>query len=92
MELIATHPILYHAKQYQVGQSLPTNDADMTKAWIEAGTAVWQEEEKKNPARALPATAEDGMAGQSQNEEAVESMVGKAPKTQARSRGARKNG
>ena len=53
MKLIATYPILYQSTQYNVGQSLPTNNPDMVKAWLDAGTAVWQAEgETQKPAKA----------------------------------------
>ncbi len=41
--LIATRPILYLAKQYKAGDRLPLNNQEMVEAWIEAGSAAWQE-------------------------------------------------
>lgn len=41
-KLIAIYPILYRAHQYKVGDELPTQDAEMVKAWIEAQTAEWE--------------------------------------------------
>ena len=41
--LIATRPILYLAKQYKAGERLPLNNQEMVEAWIEAGSAAWQE-------------------------------------------------
>ncbi len=41
--LTATRPILYLAKMYQAGDKLPTNNQEMVAAWIEAGSAAWQE-------------------------------------------------
>lgn len=93
MKLIATHAILYQSTQYAVGQSLPTNNPGMVEAWLEAGTAVWQEEtEKATPAKAKPATAEPGLAGDSKNGETAENVVGKVPKTPTRNKGGKKNG
>ena len=93
MKLIATYPILYQSTQYNVGQSLPTNNPDMVKAWLDAGTAVWQAEgETQKPAKAKPATAETGLAGQSPNGETAENVVGKVPKTPTRNKGGKKNG
>lgn len=41
--LIATLPILYLSKQYKAGDLLPLNNQEMVAAWLEAGSAVWQE-------------------------------------------------
>lgn len=41
-KLIAIYPILYRAHQYKVGDELPTQDAEMVKAWLEAHTAEWE--------------------------------------------------
>ncbi len=41
--LVATCPILYLAKQYKAGERLPLNNQEMVEAWIEAGSAAWQE-------------------------------------------------
>lgn len=41
--LTALRPILYLARQYKAGESLPVNDAEMVEAWIEAGSAEWRE-------------------------------------------------
>lgn len=52
-KLIALYPILYQAKQYEVGEELPTNNNEMTEKWVEGGSAKWSEEaedENKNPA------------------------------------------
>lgn len=38
---VALYPILYHSHIYEVGDTLPTNDAEMMAAWIESGTAEW---------------------------------------------------
>lgn len=91
MNLIATYPILYQSTQYEVGQSLPTHDSNMVQAWLDAGTAVWKENEQQVCAKAKPATAIAGLAGESKNGETVENMVGRVPKTSARNRGGKKN-
>lgn len=52
-KLIALYPILYQAKQYEVGEELPTNNNEMTEKWVEGRSAKWNEEaedENKNPA------------------------------------------
>jgi hypothetical protein len=92
MKLIATYPILYQSTQYEVGQSLPANDTKMVQAWLDAGTAVWQEEDEPKPAKAKAATAEAGLAGQSPNGETDENVVGRVPKTPTRNKGAKKSG
>lgn len=45
--LVATRPILYLAKQYKAGERLPVSNQEMVAAWIEAGSAAWQESGKK---------------------------------------------
>ncbi len=40
--LMAVYPILYHSHQYKIGDTLPANDPEMVKAWLDAGTAAWQ--------------------------------------------------
>ena len=66
MELVATYPILYRSHQYEVGDSLPADDESMAQAWLDAGTAVWSEG-KQEKAKATPATATAGLAGESKN-------------------------
>ncbi len=41
--LQATRPVLYLARQYMAGDALPVNDPEMVSAWLEAGSAAWQE-------------------------------------------------
>lgn len=91
MKLVAIYPILYRSHQYQVGEMLPADDQSMVQAWIEAKTAMWQNEETQN-GKAKPVTAESGLAGQSPNGETADSVAGRVPKTPARSKGAKKNG
>ncbi len=45
--LTAVRPILYLAKMYYAGERLPQNNQEMVAAWIEAGSAAWQESETK---------------------------------------------
>ena len=91
MKLVATYPILYRSPQYEVGDSLPADDESMVQAWLDAGTAVWSEG-KQEKAKATPATATAGLAGESKNGETPENVVGRVPKTPTRSKGAKKNG
>ena len=86
MELVATYPILYRSHQYEVA-----DDESMVQAWLDAGTAVWSEG-KQEKAKATPATATAGLAGESKNGETPENVVGRVPKTPTRSKGAKKNG
>lgn len=89
MELVATYPILYRSHQYEVGDSLPADDESMVQAWLDAGTAVWSEG-KQEKAKATPATATAGLAGESKNGETPENVVGRVPKTPTRSKGAKR--
>lgn len=93
-KLIAVYPILFRSTQYKVGESLPADDAEMVKAWISAGTAVWKDEDEENhkTVKARPVTAEPGLAGDSVNGETSENLVGKVPKTPSRNKGKRQNG
>ena len=43
--LIATYPILYLATQYAIGDEIPASNPKMVEAWLNAGTAKWQEDE-----------------------------------------------
>lgn len=91
MKLVAIYPILYRSRQYEVGESLPADDAAMVQAWLDAKTAVWQEE-KTPKGKAKSVTAQAGLAGQSLNGETDDNVVGRVPKTPTRSKGAKKNG
>lgn len=99
-KLIAKYPILYLSKQYDIGEELVANNPEMVKAWLDAGTAEWVEdeesvldgttdeksEEELPPAKATPVAAEAGLAGDAVGAETDENLVGKIPKTPARSR------
>ena len=85
--LTAVYPILYHAHQYQVGDELPTNDPEMTTLWLEAGTAAYLTPPVKEAVTVKPVTAEGGLPGKAvASESDGEDLVGKVPKTAARSR------
>lgn len=102
IKLVATYPILYLSKQYEIGEELVANNPEMVSAWIEAGTAKWVEDEEFEPdmegttdgkseealppATATPVVAEAGLAGDAVGSETDENLVGKIPKTPARSR------
>jgi len=99
-KLIAKYPILYLSKQYDIGEELVANNPEMVKAWLDAGTAEWVEdeesvsdgakdeksEEELPPATATPVVAEAGLAGDAVGAGTDENLVGKIPKTPARSR------
>lgn len=89
MKLVAIYPILYRSRQYGIGESLPADDETMVQAWLDAKTAVWQEEETPK-GKAKPVTAQAGLAGQSPNGETDDNVVGRVPKTPARNAGRRK--
>nr|DAX49680.1 MAG TPA: hypothetical protein [Caudoviricetes sp.] len=108
-KLIAKYPILYLSKQYDIGEELVANNPEMVKAWLDAGTAEWKEDETMEegleegdeeaapmatpdkggetpPAFATPVSHEAGLEGEAVNAEILENLVGKVPKTPARSR------
>lgn len=91
MKLVAIYPILYRSHQYEIGDALPADDQSMVQAWLDAKTAMWQEEEVSG-AKAKPVTAQAGLTGQSPNGETADNVVGRVPKTPARNKGAKKNG
>lgn len=82
-ELVAVYPILFLSHQYNVGDALPANYPDMVDAWLKAGTAVWKTEQA-SAAKAKPATAEPGLAGEAVSSESAENLAGKVPATQKR--------
>ena len=86
-KLTAQKSILFESKIYNPGETLPAHNASMVEAWIEAGTAVWLDDEAKKPqAKARPRTAEPGLPGvavASESEDG-ENLVGKVPKTRGR--------
>lgn len=89
-KLIATYPILYLSKQYEVGDELPANNPQMVDAWLNAKTAVWKEKssnaEDFSSAIATPISVEAGLEGSAVNAETSDNLVGKVPKTFARNR------
>lgn len=61
-DLIAIYPILYHSHQYKIGNTLPANDPEMVKAWLDAGTAKWEMLDE-NKVKVRPGTALPGLPG-----------------------------
>lgn len=91
--LIATVPILHSNEQYEPGEVLPTTDPAYVSAWLEAGSAVWEDEsdgsqenaEAKAAAKAQPLTAPAGVTGLAQPATgAEEDQAGKVPSRKAR--------
>ena len=89
-KLIAKTPILFESKIYEVGEELPTKNPQLVEAWLNAGTAVWIENNvsEEKPVKVRRATAEPGLTGQAliSESETGEDLVGKVPKTTARTR------
>lgn len=46
--LTALRPVLYLARQFKAGDSLPVNNTEMVEAWIAAGSAEWKEKESRS--------------------------------------------
>lgn len=88
-KLTAKQDILFESKIYAPGEELPTKSETMVKAWLEAGTAVWIDDESKIKApKASPKTAEAGLPGVAVASESEDgdNLSGKVPKTAARSK------
>lgn len=87
-KLTAQRSILFESKIYNPGEELPTKNPTMIEAWLEAGTAVWIDDEQKvTPVtKAKPKTAEPGLVGVAPHSEAEDgdNLVGKVPKTVGR--------
>ncbi len=84
-KLIALYPILYQAKQYEVGDELPTNNNEMTEKWIKGGSAKWNEEaekERKAPAVVVKEEYEKRIADMEQQHQAEIEKI-KAEKEEA---------
>lgn len=58
MSLIATRPVLYRSSQYRKGDALPADNQAMVQAWLDAGSAKWEEDAQEAPAPAAPAEPE----------------------------------
>lgn len=87
--LIAVTHILYLCHTYAPGEELPQNNPEMVDAWLEAGTAKWDdgsEPPKTETPKAKPATAEAGLPGAAVGSDSDngEDLVGKVPETKAR--------
>lgn len=86
-KLIAQQYILFESKMYAPGGELPAHNQEMVKAWLDAGTAVYvNDEEKKAPAKASSRTAIPGLAVDARVSESEDgdNVAGRIPKTTAR--------
>ena len=76
------------SREYFPGDALPSDHPD-AGAWVEAGTAVWVDADKKPPThtKARMAAAPAGLPGKAVGGEATgDDLVGKVPATPARRR------
>lgn len=78
-ELIAVLPVLFESGQYKPGDVLPTHNAEMVKAWVEYGAAIWKKEEKEVYVKTMSVTAPAGMPAISAPEMSEDDMTGKIP-------------
>nr|WP_325300182.1 hypothetical protein [uncultured Dysosmobacter sp.] len=86
--LVALTPILFRCIQYQRGDTLPADNKTMVDAWINAGSARWEDEAqdaktKKAKAKAVAATATPGRPGISTTGN-QEDLAGRIPETPER--------
>lgn len=83
--LIATRRILYKSVNYIPGDVLPDN-TDMTDAWLNSGSAVYEDEiTPKKALKAESASAQAGAEGVNvANGETDETLIGKVPLTETR--------
>ena len=84
--LKARTPILFRSTLYGVGDHLPVDDQSMVDAWIEAGSAVWSDDEETTdkPVIARSVTAQPGMPGLSSDGD-PDALIGRVPERPKRS-------
>lgn len=58
MMLVAVTPILYRSQQYKIGERLPADNQTMVEAWLEAGSAKWEDETAEAPTETVETKAE----------------------------------
>jgi len=80
MILVAMRSVLYRSTQYEVGEALPADNQAMVSAWLEAGSAVWKDEDEETapPPKAKRVTAPPGTQGISSDGD-PEARVGRIP-------------
>ena len=92
MTLKATRPVLLCNTQYEAGDTLPADNDRLVEAWLEAGSAVWKDEEQaapEEPAKAVPVTAPPGQPGLSSDGD-PDALIGRIPDNPPRKRSTRK--
>lgn len=80
MKLRASRPVLIGCTQYGAGDQLPVTNEALVCAWLEAGSAVWVDDEDKTAEpvpKAVP-VALAGLPGKSSNGD-PDAKVGKVP-------------
>lgn len=91
--LIATCSVLYRSKIYGAGDALPADNQSMVDAWLEAGSAVWQDDEGKPAAKkAKRASTPSGVTGISSDgdKEALVGHVSDKPQRKTTKKGSKK--
>lgn len=86
--LMAIRPVLYRSHQYEAGDTLPADNEATVAAWIECGSAVWNDDEAQTEAKAPKAklaTAKPGISGKSSDGD-PNALVGQVPDTPERKR------
>ena len=77
--LIAKKPVLYCSTQYKAGDRLPAHDQEMVSAWLDSGSALWENDETPAPApKAEPIDPPEGKAGKSSDGD-PDARVGRVP-------------
>lgn len=85
-DLVALRPILYGQRQFEPGETLPS-DAPLAETWVECGSAVWRDEPPAEQPAAKPASAEPGLPGTAVGgEQTGDDLVGKVPPRKKRSK------
>lgn len=81
MKLRASRPVLIGCTQYGAGDQLPVTNEALVGAWLEAGSAVWVDEDEERAAAETPKAktiALAGLPGKSSDGD-PDAMVGKVP-------------
>lgn len=93
MMLVAKLPILYRSNLYEVGDKLPADNQSMVDAWVDAGSAVWKDEDegKAKTPKAKSVTAPLGTEGISSDGD-PKAKVGRLPDTPTRKTAPKKKG
>jgi hypothetical protein len=80
-------PVLYCSRQYKTGDALPATDKALVDAWIEAGSAIWIDDEEIPAvrAKAIPASVPAGIYGRSSDGD-PEAVMGRVPVKGVRAR------